>query len=144
MNIGVASPCQPRLYRPGLYPPYSTFSKQRNSSSLSHPGTAPRLRSSLLLSSQPSPAPLNPSRDAGAGGTQGLRGSEHEFEERHKAFLLCFCFVTHKDDSMCFYAHRAIQNSPRPCCEWPAQYVILFVDLGLLPLPRLSLDIYLN
>lgn len=25
MNIGVVSPCQPQLYRPGLYPPCSTF-----------------------------------------------------------------------------------------------------------------------
>lgn len=44
----------------------------RNSSSLSHSGMAPRLQSSLLLFSKPSLAPLDPSRDAGA--TQGLCG----------------------------------------------------------------------
>lgn len=32
-------------------------------------------------------------------------GVRHQFEEWHKAFLLCFCFVTGKDDSVCFHAH---------------------------------------
>lgn len=60
-------------------------------------------------------------------------GVRRQSEEWHKAFLLCFCFVTRKDDSACFYAHQATQNSPSPCCNQPANCVILFVDLGLPP-----------
>ena len=83
--------------------------------------------------------PLTLTEMLGLGAHRDREGVRCQFEERHKAFLLCFCFVTHEYDSMCFYAHQDIQNSPRPCCKWPAHCVILFVDLGLSPPPPLSI-----
>lgn len=65
----------------------------------------------LVAFPQTFPSSSNPSRDASAGGTQGLCGGvRHQFEEWHKAFLLCFCFVTGKDNLMCFFMHTELSK----------------------------------
>lgn len=37
-------------------------------------------------------------------------GVRHQFEEWHKAFLLCFCFLTGKDDSVCVFMHTELSE----------------------------------
>lgn len=71
---------------------------------------APCLQSSLLLFSKSSLAPLDPYRELVQGAHRDCVGVRHQFEEWHKAFLLWFCFVTGKDDSVCAFMHTELSE----------------------------------
>lgn len=69
------------------------------------------MRSVLLVAFFPPSLPWLPStlpETLGLWAHRACKGVRCQFEELHKAFLLCFCFVTQKDNSMCFYGRQAI------------------------------------
>lgn len=82
----------------------------RNYSPLSHSGMAPCLQSSLLLFSRLSLLLSILPEKLVLGAHRDCVGVRHQFEEWHKALLLCFCFVTGKDDSMCFFMHTELSE----------------------------------